>query len=86
MKYYVDVAGDYKADFLLFPELFTMQLLSIENEEVAKDGIAAEATPNVEMVTIADLRTDTLIEARQRGAVRNLKDRRHDLYSVNWKK
>ena len=52
----------------------------------AKDGIAAEATPNVEMVTIADLRTDTLIEARQRGAVRNLKDRRHDLYSVNWKK
>jgi predicted amidohydrolase len=86
VKYYVDVAGDYKADFLLFPELFTMQLLSIENEEVAKDGIAAEATPNVEMVTIADLRTDTLIEARQRGAVRNLKDRRHDLYSVNWKK
>lgn len=52
----------------------------------AKDGIAAEATPNVEMVSIADLRIDTLLEARSHGAVRNLKDRRHDLYSVVWKK
>ena len=52
----------------------------------AKDGIAAEATENVEMVTIADLRTDILLEARSHGAVQNLKDRRHDLYSVKWKK
>jgi predicted amidohydrolase len=37
VEYYVDVAGDYRADFLLFPELFTMQLLSIKNEEVAPD-------------------------------------------------
>lgn len=51
-----------------------------------KDGVAAEATPNVEMVTIADLRVDTLLEARANGAVRNLKDRRHDLYSVRWHK
>jgi len=28
-EYYVDVAGDYKADFVLFPELFTTQLLSL---------------------------------------------------------
>lgn len=52
----------------------------------AKDGIAAEATANVEMVTIADLRTDILLEARSHGAVQNLKDRRHDLYSVKWNK
>lgn len=52
----------------------------------AKDGVAAEATPNVEMVTIADLRVDTLLEARAHGAVRNLNDRRHDLYSVKWHK
>lgn len=52
----------------------------------AKDGIAAEATPNVEMITIADLRIDTLLEARAHGAVRNLKDRRHDLYSIKWHK
>lgn len=51
----------------------------------AQDGIAAETTPNVEMVTIADLRTDILLEARANGAVRNLKDRRHDLYSVEWR-
>ncbi len=52
----------------------------------ARDGIAADTTPNVEMVAIADLRIDTLLEARAHGAVRNLKDRRHDLYSVTWKK
>lgn len=50
----------------------------------AKDGVAADTTPNVEMVAIADLRLDILREARQSGAVRNLKDRRHDLYSVVW--
>jgi predicted amidohydrolase/GNAT superfamily N-acetyltransferase len=52
----------------------------------ARDGIAADTTPNVEMVAIADLRVDTLLEARANGAVRNLRDRRHDLYSVQWKK
>jgi len=52
----------------------------------ARDGIAADTTPNVEMVAIADLRLDTLIEARANGAVRNLRDRRHDLYSVVWNK
>ncbi len=52
----------------------------------ARDGIAADTTPNVEMVAIADLRVDTLLEARAHGAVRNLRDRRHDLYSVKWKK
>ncbi|MAF90463.1 MAG: carbon-nitrogen hydrolase [Bdellovibrionaceae bacterium] len=51
-----------------------------------KDGIAAESTPNVETVAIADLRVDTLLEARASGAVRNLQDRRHDLYSVKWHK
>lgn len=52
----------------------------------ASDGVAAETTPNVEMVAIADLRIDTLLEARSRGAVRPIKDRRHDLYSVKWHK
>ncbi len=51
----------------------------------SRDGIAADTTPNVEMVAIADLRIDTLLEARSHGAVRNLLDRRHDLYSVVWK-
>jgi len=50
----------------------------------ARDGIAAETTPNVEMVAFADLRLDSLLESRVSGTVRNLKDRRHDLYTVKW--
>ena len=51
----------------------------------ARDGVAADTTPNVEMVAIADLPIDALCAARQRGTVRNLKDRRFDLYSVTWR-
>lgn len=50
----------------------------------ARDGIAAEATPNVEMVSFADLRLDTLVESRNSGTVQILKNRRHDLYSMKW--
>ncbi|WP_022949275.1 carbon-nitrogen hydrolase family protein [Methylohalobius crimeensis] len=51
----------------------------------ARDGIAADTTPNVEMVAIADLRPETLQMARNNGTVQNLRDRRHDLYSVRWR-
>lgn len=50
----------------------------------SRDGIAADTTPNVETVAFADLRLDSLLEARNNGTVQNLKDRRHDLYSVKW--
>jgi hypothetical protein len=50
----------------------------------ARDGIAADTTPNAEMVSIADLQLDNLVDARQYGTVQNLRDRRFDLYSVNW--
>jgi predicted amidohydrolase/GNAT superfamily N-acetyltransferase len=52
----------------------------------ARDGVAADTTPNVEMVAFADLRLDALIEARANGTVQNLKDRRHDLYNVTWRR
>lgn len=52
----------------------------------ARDGIAADTTPNVETVAFADLRLDALREARYTGTVQNLKNRRHDLYSVVWHK
>ena len=52
----------------------------------ARDGIAADTTPNVETVAFADLRLETLTTARNSGTVMNLKDRRFDLYSVNWHK
>lgn len=50
----------------------------------ARDGVAADTTPNVEAVAIADLSLSALREARQRGTVRNLRDRRLDLYQVRW--
>jgi predicted amidohydrolase/GNAT superfamily N-acetyltransferase len=50
----------------------------------ARDGVAADTTPNVEMVAFADLRLETLLEARNQGTVQNLKDRRHDLYQLRW--
>lgn len=52
----------------------------------ARDGIAADTSPNVETVAFADLRFDTLNSARNSGTVQNLRDRRYDLYSVRWKK
>lgn len=52
----------------------------------SRDGIAADTTPNVETVALADLRMDSLIDARNSGSVQNLKDRRHDLYTVKWLK
>lgn len=51
----------------------------------ARDGIAADTTPNVETVAIADLRPETLIAARNSGTVKNLRDRRHDLYHLHWR-
>jgi hypothetical protein len=48
------------------------------------DAIVAEATPNTEMTLIADLDLDLLKDLNSSGAVRNLRDRRRDLYSLNW--
>jgi predicted amidohydrolase len=52
----------------------------------ARDGIAADSEPNVETVAIADVRLENLTAARNAGTVQNLKDRRFDLYGIQWKK
>lgn len=46
------------------------------------NGIKAEATPNTEMILIADLDIDLLRELHQFGSVRNLKDRRKDIFEL----
>lgn len=46
------------------------------------NGIKAEATPNTEMILIADVDIDLLRELHQFGSVRNLKDRRKDLFEL----
>jgi len=51
-----------------------------------RDGIAAECSPNTEMVSFADLRYANINTARNSGTVQNLKDRRFDLYAVEWNK
>ncbi len=50
----------------------------------ARDGLAAEASENVETIAVADLHLDALNEARRSGTVRNLRDRRFDLYRIVW--
>ena len=44
--------------------------------------VKAEATPNTEMVLIADVDLDLLKELHAHGSVRNLIDRRDDLYRI----
>ncbi|QKK02338.1 MAG: GNAT family N-acetyltransferase [Pseudomonadota bacterium] len=49
------------------------------------DAVAHEATANTETMLIADLDLDNLREIRSHGSVRNLADRRLDLYELRWK-
>jgi predicted amidohydrolase len=51
----------------------------------AHDATIAEATPNTELTLVADLDVRLLRELRERGSVRNLRSRRKDLYSLQWK-
>ena len=47
--------------------------------------IKAEATPNTEMILIADVDIDLLSELHNFGSVKNLKERRLDLFDLSWK-
>ncbi len=46
------------------------------------DGKRAEATPNTEMILVSDVDLDLLNALHTYGSVRNLKDRRNDVYEV----
>ncbi|MCB0744566.1 MAG: GNAT family N-acetyltransferase [Ignavibacteriae bacterium] len=46
------------------------------------NGVKAEATPNTEMILIADVDIDLLRQLNQFGSVRNLRDRRKDIYEL----
>ncbi|QDV61863.1 carbon-nitrogen hydrolase family protein [Crateriforma conspicua] len=56
VRYFVDVAGDYKCDFVLFPELFSVQLLSTLPNMRPGEGARrlAEFTPQL-LELFADL-------------------------------
>lgn len=48
------------------------------------NGVKAEATPNTEMILIADVDIMLLKELHRRGSVRNLRDRRTELFNLQW--
>lgn len=50
------------------------------------NGIKSEATPNTEMTLLVDVDMDLLNELHNYGAVRNILDRRTDLYELKLKK
>ena len=49
------------------------------------NAVVTEGTPNTEMTIIADVNLDLLKELHTHGNVKNLQDRRLDLYDVVWK-
>ncbi|MBC6993963.1 bifunctional GNAT family N-acetyltransferase/carbon-nitrogen hydrolase family protein [Neolewinella lacunae] len=49
------------------------------------NGIKAEATPNTEMILVADVDLDLLKELHHHGSVHNLRDRRTDVYRLELK-
>lgn len=50
------------------------------------NAIKSEATPNTEMTVIGDVDLELLKDLHEFGSVRNLKDRRLDLYTIKLKK
>ena len=46
------------------------------------DAVVAEATPNTETTLVSDLDLDLLKKLRTQGSVRNLAQRRKDIYDV----
>lgn len=60
-------------------------ILTPSDMPFARDGIAAETSENVDAICLADLDLTALDRARDGGTVRNLADRRGDLYEVKWK-
>lgn len=51
----------------------------------ARDGIAAECTPNIETLVVHDVDLETLRRHRLTGSVTNWSDRRKDLYQVRYR-
>lgn len=49
------------------------------------NGIKTEATPNTEMILVADVDLDLLSELHAYGSVRNLRDRRTDVFDLRLK-
>lgn len=88
-EYYVAIAGSVGN----LPKVANMDIqyaqsavFSPSDFSFPNNAIVAEATPNTEMMVLADLNMDLLKELRAEGSVTNVKDRRLDLYSLRMRK
>ncbi|MEM6603868.1 MAG: carbon-nitrogen hydrolase family protein [Pseudomonadota bacterium] len=59
IEYFIDVAADYRADFVLFPELITIPLLSTEKKKLS---------PEESILRITDY-TDQFVDFMQQAAI-----------------
>ena len=59
VEYFVDVASDYESDFVMFPEMFTLQLLACEKEKLRPEAAIERLTDH----------TATFIERMSRMAI-----------------
>lgn len=51
----------------------------------ARDGIVGECSPNIETIVVGDVDLEILRRQRRAGTVTQLRNRRKDLYDLNWK-
>jgi len=61
------------------------QIFTPADFQFARDGIAAECTPNIETLAVHDVDLEHLRRQRLRGTVQNWNDRRRDLYRVTFR-
>ncbi|GAE93368.1 carbon-nitrogen hydrolase [Gracilibacillus boraciitolerans JCM 21714] len=52
--------------------------------EFARDGIVGECNPNIETVVVGDVDLEILRRQRKSGTVRQLRDRRRDLFEIHY--
>ncbi|MFD2670608.1 GNAT family N-acetyltransferase [Marinicrinis sediminis] len=53
--------------------------------EFARDGIVGECHPNIETVVVGDVDLEKISRQRKSGTVRQLRDRRRDLYRIHYR-
>lgn len=60
-------------------------IFSPSDFEFARDGIVGECDANIDTVVVGDVDLEQLRRSRNSGSMSQLRDRRHDLYRVEWK-
>ncbi|MFJ8265744.1 GNAT family N-acetyltransferase [Peribacillus asahii] len=59
-------------------------IFSPSDFEFARDGIVGECDANIDTVVVGDVDLEKLRRSRNSGSLRQLRDRRRDLYRIEW--